>query len=408
MMRKIISLGRLFILPLLVTGFMTCIAQPSLADHDGTDGALDQGSQQSDLEDALNDNWLPTFPEMADQFSAVMIHQIFGIGAILDAKHLLETQRLLGQLRAEAYKNYEGSDQMCRYGTNVKSLAVTEELARSNKRILSQVLQQRLTLRGGSVGERGRYFDQRNRFDQFRRMYCDPQENNNAFRDADMPTASVCLTAAGGPRVGNDIDYTRLLDTRMTLNVNFTDNAMTDDEQDILALARNLYSHELLEFKADDVIARQGNANTIMETRSLHAVRSVAHNSFSELVGMKAAGSGTVGPFMGRIIEELGVPAAEINQFLGANPSYFAQMEVLTRKMYHNPVFYTNLYTTPENLKRTSIAIQALQIMHDRDRFEASLRREMLLSMILEMRLREAQEVAAGDIAGRTSASSRE
>lgn len=369
--------------------------------------ALSLPGHEPSLVDSLNNNWLPTFPEMADQFSAVMIHQIFGIGAILDAKHQLETQRLLSQLRAEAHKNYAGSNQMCRYGTNVRSLAVTEEMGRSNKRILSQILQQRLTLRNNSVGTRGRYLDQRNRFDQFRRDYCDPAENNEKMSDDAIPENSVCMTAAGGPRVGNDIDFPRVIDTRMTLDVNFTDNNLTNDERDVLALARNLYSHELLDFKGDDLLAREGNTTNITELRSLHALRSIAHNSFSEIVGMKATGSGTVGPFMGRIIEELGVPAADVNQFMGANPSYFAQMEVLTSKMYQNPVFYSNLYTKPENLKRTSVALQALQIMHDRDRFEASLRREMLLSTILEMKLREAQQVIESGIGTRRNSPSR-
>ena len=76
-------------------------------------------------------------------------------------------------------------------------------------------------------------------------------------------------------------------------------------------------------------------------------------------------------------------------------------MEMLTRKMYQNPQFYTNLYTSPENLKRTGVALQALQLMHDRDRFEGSLRREMLLSTILEMKLRESQEVVEKLIADR-------
>ena len=392
---------------LLGVGLIATDMRPSFA-AGGVTLSIDTPGQADYLKKSLDENWMPTFPEMADQFSSVMIHQIFGIGAIIDAKHQLETQRLLGQLRAEAHKNYAASDQMCRYGTNVKSLASTEELARSNKRILSQLLQQRLTLRAGTGGERGRYFDQRNRFEQFRNMYCDPDENNGTMRSADIPNTSVCLTAAGGPRVGNDIDFTRLIDTRLTLDINFTDPTLTNDEQDVIALARNLYSHDLMDYKADNVLARDGNESSIMETRSMHALRSVAHNSFSDIVGMKASGSGSVGPFMGRIIQELGVPAAEINQFLGEKPSYFAQMEVLTKKMYQNPVFYTNLFTKPENLKRTGVALQALQIMHDRDRFEASLRREMLLSTILEMRLREAQEVAESDLVGRKNSDTRD
>lgn len=384
---------------LLVAGILGSLA---VTPAQATQLSLDRPGQRNALNDALNNNWLPTFPEMSDQFSTVMMHQIFGIGAILDAKHQLETQRLLGQLRAEAHKNFRGSEQMCRYGTNVRNLATAEEMGRVNKRILSQMLQQRLTLRNGSVGERGRYYDERNRFDQFRRIYCDPAENGGTMRDADMPTASVCTTPAGGPRVNNDLDFTRLVDTRLTLDINFTDANMTNDEQDVLALARNLYSHELLDYKPDEVLARQGNDTNIMKMRSLHALRSVAHNSFSEIVGMKSASSGgSVAPFMRQMVAELGVPDADINAYLGENPSYFAQMEMLTRKMYQNPQFYTNLYTSPENLKRTGVALQALQLMHDRDRFEGSLRREMLLSTILEMKLRESQEVVEKLIADR-------
>lgn len=388
--------------------FMACLtvslAQPSFADHEETDGALDRPGHEASLKDQLDNRWLPTFGEMADQLSATMLHQLFGIGALIDAQFQLEGQRLYATLRAEAHKNYFPSEQMCRYGTNVRSLAATEELARANKRILSQMLQQRLTLRNGSAGELGRYNDKRNRFEQFRRMYCDPQENNGGMRNPNIPERNVCLTAAGGPRINRDINFTNLIDTRLTLNVNFTNDAMTDDEQDVMALARNLYSHDLLDYKADDVLARDGNTSNILETRSLHALRSVSHNSFSDMVGMKALGSGTVGTFMKRMIEELGVPAGEIDQFLGENPSYFAQMEVLTKKMYQNPVFYTNLYTKPENVRRTGVALQALQIMHDRDRFEASLRREMLLSSILEMKLREAQEVVESDLVRRKNA----
>lgn len=390
---------------ILRTGLMATLCLAATAAN-ATQLSLDRPGQEQALNDALNDNWLPTFPEMSDQFSAVTMHQIFGIGAILDAKHQLETQRLLGQLRAEAHKNYRGSEQVCRYGTNVRSLAATEELGRVNKRMLSQVLQQRLTLRSGSTGERGRYYDQRNRFDQFRRIYCDPAENGGTFG---MGTQTrICTDAAGGPRVNNDIDFTRLVDTRLTLNVNFTDNNLTNDEQDILALARNLYSHDLLDYKPDDVLNRQGNDVNILHMRSLHALRSVAHNSFSEIVGMKSAGSGTVSTFMNEMIEELGIPQADVATYLGANPSYFAQMEVLTRKMYQNPTFYTNLYTSPENLKRTGVALQALQLMHDRDRYEASLRREMLLSTILEMKIRESQEVVEKLIVGRTGSNTRQ
>jgi hypothetical protein len=99
----------------------------------------------------------------------------------------------------------------------------------------------------------------------------------------------------------------------------------------------------------------------------------------------------------------LGVPDADVDAFMGQNPSYYAQMEVLTHKIFENEGFFTNLYTTPANVARIGVALQALKLMQDRDRFESSLRREMLLSQILELQIRERQGRVLSDIQGATN-----
>ena len=91
------------------------------------------------------------------------------------------------------------------------------------------------------------------------------------------------------------------------------------------------------------------------------------------------------------VLNQLGVPDTEIDAFLGQNPSYFAQMEVLTHKLFEDPEFFVNLYDTPANVERIGVTLQALKLMQDRDRFESSLRREMLLSLILELQIRDRQ-----------------
>ena len=57
--------------------------------------------------------------------------------------------------------------------------------------------------------------------------------------------------------------------------------------------------------------------------------------------------------------------------------------------MYQSPNFYTNLYEKPTNVRRISTSMEAIKLMQTRDQFELSLRKEMLLSMMLE------QEIAA-------------
>lgn len=74
----------------------------------------------------------------------------------------------------------------------------------------------------------------------------------------------------------------------------------------------------------------------------------------------------------------------EIHAMLGVRPSYYAQMEVLTKKIYQTPDFYTNLYDKPVNVERIGVAMDAISIMNQRDRYESLLRREMLTAMLVE------------------------
>ena len=77
---------------------------------------------------------------------------------------------------------------------------------------------------------------------------------------------------------------------------------------------------------------------------------------------------------------------------LGSNPSYDAQMEILTKRLYQDPSFYVNLMDTPANVERQYAALQAFGLMQRRDIFETVLRSEMLLSTILEIEISDYQD----------------
>jgi hypothetical protein len=166
---------------------------------------------------------------------------------------------------------------------------------------------------------------------------------------------------------------------------------MTEEEEDIIALARNLYWPEALNiFSARKDLAE--NFMPFMSIRRLNAIAGVAHNSFAHIIGLKAASSNNLGPdsgaaYMKSMMLDLGISATEVDQLLGENPSYYAQMEVLTKKIYQDPNFYTNLYDKPANVDRIGASMEALKLMQGRDHFEASLRKEMLLSMMVEHEL---------------------
>jgi hypothetical protein len=73
-------------------------------------------------------------------------------------------------------------------------------------------------------------------------------------------------------------------------------------------------------------------------------------------------------------------------------PSYYAQMEVLTKKIYQNPDFYTNLYDKPANVERKEVAMQAIGLMQKFDLFKSYLRTEASLSVLLETSIQDLQD----------------
>jgi hypothetical protein len=107
---------------------------------------------------------------------------------------------------------------------------------------------------------------------------------------------------------------------------------------------------------------------------------------------MKARGTGTAAPQLRTIMENLGLTGTDYEALIGANPSYFAQMDLITQAAFQDPSFFIGLYESPVNVARQGVAMQALRLITDQDKLEHALRREMVLSMFLEMKLRSYQD----------------
>jgi hypothetical protein len=73
-------------------------------------------------------------------------------------------------------------------------------------------------------------------------------------------------------------------------------------------------------------------------------------------------------------------------------------MEILTKKLYQNPTFYTELYDKPANVARKNASMQAIELMQRRDMVRSLLRSEAVLSVMLETALMEKQDKIANEI----------
>jgi len=326
---------------------------------------------------------------LTSQLTNVGIQQVQMIGSFFDAKHQLETQRLFQTLTAKAHKDYHPSEGLCAIGTSTKSLVQSERIAdltqmTLTKRTMDRTLNSRFTVAGSGEGS-----DRYNRMEQFIGVFCNPEDNASGLG---------LLCGAGGVKeqYNMDVDYTSALENKLTLDLNVTTGGaeeLTPDEQNIFALHANLIGNKV-SYPIPQYLLGDGNGNMRdlmshhIKQRSLAAKRSVAQNSLSALTAMRASGSSESAPFLKSTIRELGVAPGDINPYLGDNPSYFAQMEVLTKKLYQNPSFYADLYDKPTNVERKGAAMQAIAIMQDRDIYDSLLRSEAVLATLLETLMR--------------------
>lgn len=350
----------------------------------------------------FRDNVLPALMLFTQQMSAVAMHQVMIIGTFLDAKHQLETQRLFQELQVQAHKDYHPSEDFCWFGTNVRSMAASEQRARFNSVAFSQVELDRHLGKANAAAAESRDQDKAYRWAKFVAVFCDPKDNN--WRGAGGPPGTGLTLACGGvnppnrARVNIDIDYTRAIDEPRTLDVDFTNGgAVSNGEEDVIALGNNLYGHDVLTRNAfGDLLKDKEYQHLYMALRSVAAKRSVAENSYNAIVGLKsagtpgmsgAAGTPTTSQFLGAVLTELGVPPADVYTIIGNNPSYYAQLEILAKKIYQNPDFYSNLYDKPANIARKGVALKAIELMLDRAIYESQLRQEMATSVLLSSKL---------------------
>lgn len=345
----------------------------------------------------------PALSVMANQINSGLTQQTAQLGSFLEGQNNIEKRRVLQELSADTAKNYLPSEQLCRFASLGLSLSSSEENARANRLLMMERSQNRQLGEPNTVSASGDTADKTGRAVKRASRTCDPAANGGR-------SAATCVNE-GDESINADIDFTKTFDSKPTLDVNFveTKTAPTADEQDITMLADNLFGSDLFQRPEVGSLKPSSAVNdariAVMDMRAIIAKRSVAENSFNALVSMKSRGSGINGnsptgstSFIAGILKELDIKDKEALAYLGKAPSYDAQMEVLTKKVYQSPSFYVNLMDNPANIERQYAAMQSFGLMQQRDIFDSILRSEMILSLIVELEVAKYQDEVQGSM----------
>jgi hypothetical protein len=360
------------------------------------------------------DNVLPALMLMANQLTAVATQQMQIVGAFMDAKQQLETQQALQRIAARTHKDYHTTVGLCEFASGMKSLAKSDRNGDAHAVMLAQRSQDRILGAVNTASSLGPHGDIGNRVKQYREKFCDPRDNNNGLNfmcDWEQDNVPGPQIGGGDPmRLNKDIDFHRTVDTPWTIShmdmiyPTFRDD-LADSEEEIFALASNLYGSDIF-VRPPNVELRPLATERItniqkvyLDMRAVVAKLAVAENSFNAIVGQKVEGSSGSFEFLRALLVELGLSPDEAMELLNTDaPSYNAAMEVLTKKIYQNPDFYTNLYDTPVNVDRKKVAMQAIGLMQKFDLFKSHLRAESSLSVILELAVVDLQNEIENEI----------
>lgn len=336
------------------------------------------------LEDLLiipEQEWIDDLSDITRQMSAVAMTAAGMVGTFFDASHQMHVQRLIDLEHLNARRRYQPSTALCRFGTLRSGLPSTEMRADLNSDILAVSAIQRDSQHLSRI-KSDPSKELTSRLAAFRNRYCN-QDYMGGSLAAQGDLEGICAPSVDPATMGKDINYTRTVGQPLTLTLNFTDTSLTGDEQDVRALMTNLYSYNLVP-NIGESINKTANYDDFLEMRSLWAARSLARSAFINIVGHKSSGTGASDSFLKDIIRAMGLEDEDaILELYGDDPSYEAQMEILTKKLYQSPNFIVSLIDSPENVRRQNTAMLASKLMQDRDILEALHQRELLISAIL-------------------------
>jgi hypothetical protein len=361
---------------------------------------------------AANQNWIvndffeeffPALKLMTEQLVVNGMNQMMALGALFDAKEHMDAQRLFQQHTAEAHKDYQPSHDMCVIGTATMHLAGAEAGVRMTAHALAQRSIERQLGKQGTMSGAGVEGDSVSRLELVRSTYCNRNDNY-------VHMQYICGAGAPAGRRNNDIDYARMMGERMTLNVDFSNADLTQDEQDLFALSNYLYVNHPFARSTLTVPAmkRIEGQEAWINLRSVVAKHMVAENSFDNIIALKTASNASAEPtaeYLSVVFERMGVGKEDAQRLVTGmangggplnRPSYYAMLQILSQSIYQTPSFFVNLYDTPANVNRKAVAMQAINLMLDREKYKSELRTEALLSQVLEMEVAKAQKELVG------------
>lgn len=316
-------------------------------------------------------------------------------GSFLQAQTHNRALSALQEGAAAAGVTYAPSEALCRYGTLTQSLAADDIGTRTAQIAIARGGMKRDIGTRGTSSAAGNAEDVKMRMEEYIMETCgkNPEDLEMCGKNPQRRFPNV----ARDTRTHADVNYTRTIEGNSTIEADYVDKAVGGDitpaEHSVRLLSYNLYGNKLISGRpTEKEMKTSAGQNKFLMNRSVSSARSVAQNSFAAIAGMKSRGNGKNNEFLKALLIQMGIDPDKSKGYLSDQPSYYAQMDVLTKKLYQEPSFYVSLMEGKTNVARQSSAMEGIEVMQDRDIYNSMRRSEMLLAILVQLQSRKKLE----------------
>lgn len=363
--------------PVEITATITPTAPPNTGGGGGGGGIGLPGGVLAGLSGLVAQTYIADLQDMTRQATKSSQSQVSDLSALTDnsRQYKIETHRRAR--KADTENNLRPSNRVCEMATLSSNIQSSEEISEATQAAASQDLFSKMNNRPGTITGDGEYESlKRHITEMCDNGQLDPSTNG-------VSGLKTCPEGMGDQNYSANTDaYARLVAPK-TIPANLSDTDVTAGDKNTMALLSNLTVITLPESGKEEFNTQAGfSANTRLD--SVRAKQSLVYKAVTDYAAEKSMGPG--GPAaagMKKMYLDNGVAPADVESYVGNNPSKYAQEDVLMNKSFLDAKSIADTQETHENVLRNRAVTRNMVTKNDLQILERMEMQEMLLAAIL-------------------------
>lgn len=346
-------------------------------------------------------NLNPAMQDMVKQISVGYADQVRAIQTSIDGQQGGESQKIRKRIEAEARKTYQPSESAGVVATMVGGIQRASTLGASMQKALQDEALSLGLAQVGTPAAAGAAAAERERYNLFRRTFCDPNSNGGMMNCAGsgypnidtQPTKQIFsrltipligssprapATASADPGFGGGSSL-----LRAAAAASPTLPAVTGIPQSnqipvsaVSAILDNMVGVPAMDPIPLASLESASGQERFLRRRSYLARYAAVRNVPQMIVGRRMPGS-QLGPWVAELRSAAGVPPSEISD----NPSYREIMHAMTIDRFNSGKFATGMITDQSVIEREKLIMSSLFLMQLRDYYELLERTALTLAV---------------------------